>query len=227
MPRKGAATASKSNGAQPTRERVARAALQLFAEKGFHGTGIRDLAQAAGLTTSTLYHYMETKDDLLVEIMIGTIAPLSAAAARIEADQSDPAARLCALVEHHVWAHASDRLATLVTDTEIRALSGERLSRVLSIRDAYEEHWRKAVADGATARRFEADFPEIAARALLQMATGVSHWFSASGRLKLDDLCREYADAALALVRAQREDGGPLRRADLDVPSPPRYFSED
>ena len=42
---------------------------KLFATKGFHGTGIRDLAQEADLSSASLYHYMGTKEDLLAEIM--------------------------------------------------------------------------------------------------------------------------------------------------------------
>ena len=119
---------------ETTRQRVLRSAVRLFAERGFHGTGIRDLAAAAELTTSTLYHYMTNKDDLLVEIMLGTITPLRDAAKAIRAEIDDPATALCAIVEHHVWAHASDRLATLVTDTELRALAGDRRRVVLEVR---------------------------------------------------------------------------------------------
>ncbi|MFC3714272.1 TetR/AcrR family transcriptional regulator [Sphingoaurantiacus capsulatus] len=220
-PKSGAAKA----GDETTQQRVLRAAVRLFAERGFHGTGIRDLAAAAELTTSTLYHYMTNKDDLLVEIMMGAITPLRDAAAAIRADIADPATALCAIVEHHVWAHASDRLATLVTDTELRALSGDRLKDVLTLRDEYEGLWRGAVEAGVEAGVFSTAHPNLAARALLQMATGVSHWFSAKGRLKLDELCRTYADNALALLRATDPDGKPLVRADLNVPSPTRYLS--
>ena len=41
------------------------AALTLFAERGYHGTGIRQLADAAGLSSASLYHYMGTKEELL------------------------------------------------------------------------------------------------------------------------------------------------------------------
>lgn len=211
-------------GDETTHQRVLRAAVTLFAERGFHGTGIRDLAAAAGLTTSTLYHYMGTKDDLLVEIMQGTIAPLRDAALTIRAEIADPATALCTIVEHHVWAHASDRLATLVADTELRALSGDRLKQVLVVRDEYEGLWRAAVDAGVQNGAFATSSPPLAARALLQMATGVSHWFSPKGRMKLDELCRTYADNALALLRATDGDGQPLRRAQLSVPPPTRYL---
>lgn len=209
---------------ETTRQRVLRSAVRLFAERGFHGTGIRDLAAAAELTTSTLYHYMTNKDDLLVEIMLGTITPLRDAAKAIRAEIADPATALCAIVEHHVWAHASDRLATLVTDTELRALAGERRRVVLEVRDEYEALWRAAVNAGARDRVFVAPHPDLSTRALLQMATGVSHWFSPKGQMKLGELCRTYADNALALLRAQRPDGGMIRRDQLDVPAPDHYL---
>lgn len=219
------ATRKKGEAAEvPTRERVLRAALELFAEKGFHGTGIRDLANAAGLTTSTLYHYMANKDDLLVEIMVGAITPLKEAAERIFAAYDEPAAVIAAIVEHHVWSHATERLSALVSDTEVRALSGERRDQVLALRDSYEGCWRRAVAAGVERGRFVADSPNIAARALLEMATGVSHWFSPSGALPLGQLCLVYSDGALGFLRARDAGGAALRRADLDLPPPDHFF---
>ena len=47
-----------------TQQRVRRAAVKLFAGKGFHGTGIRDLAQEAKISSASLYHYIGTKEDL-------------------------------------------------------------------------------------------------------------------------------------------------------------------
>jgi len=215
--------AGKAND-ETTRQRVVRSAIERFADKGFHGTGIRDLAEAAGLTTSTLYHYMANKDDLLVEIMESAIAPLKRAAEQILETHPDPAVALASIVEHHVWAHASDRLACIVTDTEVRALSGERLDRVMALRDAYEGVWKRAVAAGISAGIFHADAPGVAARALLQMATGVSHWFSPSGSLKLDELCRFYSDGALGFLKARKPDGSALERADLELPAPNHYL---
>jgi len=209
---------------ETTRQRVLRASLELFAAKGFNGTGIRDLAHAAGLTTSTLYHYMANKDDLLVEIMTGAIAPLNAAAERILAEIEEPAAAFCTIVEHHVWLHATERLACIVTDTEVRALSGEQRDRMLTLRDGYEGRWRQAVTAGVEAGCLRAEMPGLAARALLQMATGVSHWFSPSGSLPLGQLCRLYSDGALGFLRARKADGTPLTRADLELPAPDHYL---
>jgi AcrR family transcriptional regulator len=200
-----------------------RVAIELFAQRGFHGTGIRDIATAAQLKSSTLYHYFGNKDDLLVEIMLAAIQPLLAAARRIAADSQDPAYCLAALVETHVWAHASDRMPMVVVDSEIRALSGARLTKVLKARDEYEGMWKALIRAGVKQELFAVSQPELAARALLQMTTGVSHWFSASGKLALQQVCHEYADWALVMLGTKR-GRHVLRRGDLDLPSPDHYL---
>lgn len=221
--RVGSGTRLRSTPSDDTTQRVMRAAISLFAERGFNGTGIRDIAAAADLTTSTLYHYMSNKDDLLVEIMLATITPLRNAAARIVADIEDPATCLAAIVEMHVWAHASDPLVMLIADTELRALSGERLNKVVKFRDDYEGVWRSVIRTGVKQKIFEASQPELAARVLVQMTTGVSHWFSPSGKLRLEQLCHEYADWSLALLRAHQGKRS-LHYTDLSLPKPNHYL---
>lgn len=210
---------------ESTAARVRRAAVELFAERGFHGTGIRDLATAAGIGTSSLYHYMGTKDDLLADIMVETTLPLGRAAERMLSRVDDPATRLATLVEHHVWLHARRQQATSVTDTEVRALTGEHRTRVLAIRDAYENCWRTTIRQGVASGRFSTAHPEIVATALLQMSTGVASWFSESGDLSLHELCFLYADWALAMVKAN-EDGSPVTRRDLAVIAPPGFMED-
>ncbi|MFD1052583.1 TetR/AcrR family transcriptional regulator, partial [Kibdelosporangium lantanae] len=101
-----------------TEDRVRRAAVELFATRGFHGTGIRDLAVAAGLSSATLYHYMGTKEDLLVEIMRTSLERLLTDAERVTADVHDPVEQLKRLVDMHVRAHAERPLETFVVDGE-------------------------------------------------------------------------------------------------------------
>src|ERR1051325_10530105 len=50
------------------RDKVVRAAVRLFAEKGFEATTVREIVEEAGVTKGGLYHYFESKDDLLFEI---------------------------------------------------------------------------------------------------------------------------------------------------------------
>lgn len=208
-----------------TPERIREAAIRLFADRGFHGTGIRDIATAANTTLSSLYHHFGSKDDLLVELMLSSTTPLVRATERLIAVRDDPVERLVLIVEQHVWAHGIDRLATLVTDAELRSLTDERREKVLGVRDGYERQWRTVIEDGAASGLFEVDQPKITTMGLMEMCTGVSHWYRPGGELTLENVCHIHADNALALVRATR-NGEAIRRRELDLPGPAHFLDD-
>ena len=199
---------------EATRERVMAAAVDLFARRGFAATGIRDIAAAARLTSSSLYEYMDTKDDLLVDIMRSTIQPLAEAAADLVSVAPTPEWLLAAMTQNHVWFHATHQHRAMVTDTELRALDGERRRAVVAMRDRYESMWRSGVAAGVTAGVFDVDDVEVGARSLISLCTGIGSWFREDGRLSIAELCAIHVDLVLATVRAAR-DGHPLRHVDL------------
>jgi AcrR family transcriptional regulator len=184
---------------QPTGERVQAAALALFAERGYHGTGIRQLADAAGLSSASLYHYMGTKEELLVAIMRTSLTELLEAAQEA-ATQTDPQARLVALVELHVRTHASAPERTRVVDDEVNALSAQTRAEVVALRDRYEAIWQQTLHEGAERGDFQVRSAAVVRRALLEMCSGVARWWTPAGDLDLDALAAEYADLALRLV---------------------------
>ncbi|GAA3582768.1 TetR/AcrR family transcriptional regulator [Amycolatopsis ultiminotia] len=190
-------------------ERVRAAAVKLFAAKGFHGTGIRDLAQEAELSSATLYHYMGTKEDLLVEIMTTALRRLLDAAGKATPEHGDPMVRLRTLVALHVLAHAVQPGETRVVDNEVDALSAPARARVVALRDEYEQRWAQIIEDGVESGAFHTDRPAVTRLALLEMCSGVARWYSPRGPVRLDELATHYAELALralghpATVRAE------------------------
>jgi AcrR family transcriptional regulator len=211
-----------ASSAVTTAPRVQTAAIELFARKGFAAAGIRELASEAGLTPAALYHYMGTKEDLLVEIMRSTIVPLHEAADDLLATLPEAERQLAALVELHVWVHGTRPLATLVTDTEVRALAGERRKDVLALRDRYQTLWREVLERGVAQGRFDVPDPALATIGLLELCTGVAHWYRPDGPRPLLEVCAAHADWALRLVDARR-GGRPVRRAQLRLPAPEEW----
>lgn len=179
-----------------------RAALALFAARGFEGTGIRRIAEDAGITVASLYHYVGTKEDLLERMMQQSMTALLEPAQRLTATAVSPAALVAGLVDLHVRRHAQESQICLVGDTEIRSLSEESRARVVALRDAYQAIWVRAVADGAAAGEFTVPDVPLATMALLQMCTGVAHWYRPAGRLSLDQLSAAFVAMAGALLGA-------------------------
>ncbi len=179
--------------------RVHAAALRLFAERGYHGTGIRQLADAAGLSSASLYHYMGTKEELLLAIMRTSLSDLLASAERLS-ELADPRERLVALVELHVRTHAAAPEQTRVVDDEVNALSAEARAEVVGLRDRYEGLWHAVLEEGVAGGCFEVGSVAVVRRALLEMCSGVARWWAPAGELDLDALAGEYATLALRLV---------------------------
>lgn len=185
-----------------TADRVQQAAVRLFAERGYHGVGIRDLAQEAGLSSASLYHYMGTKQDLLAAVMRASLERLLVEGVAAVASAGEPVGQLRALVRMHVREHADRRLQTLVVDGELRALEQPQRAEVVALRDRYESLWADVIDRGAAAGDFRAPDPALARLALLEMCTGVARWYAADGRVGLEELTERYVELALAMLGA-------------------------
>lgn len=199
-----------------TGERVHLAALRLFAAQGFEATGIRKIAEEAGITVASLYHYVGTKEDLLERMMRDSMTQLLTPAQALAESVSDPVERLAGLVDVHVRRHAQEQQLCRVGDTELRSLSPEQRTGVVALRDAYQAIWEQTIASGVRAGLFTAPDTKLATFALLQMCTGVAHWYNPRGRLSLDDISDAFVAMALALLSGRPPADG---RA-LGIPAP-------
>jgi AcrR family transcriptional regulator len=198
----------------PTKQRIEQAALQLFAAKGFEGTGIRDIADRAGLSTAALYHYMGSKDELLVAFMVESMTELTKVALAALEGAEDPAAQLAALVRTHVGFHTLDAQRSLVADDELRAVSDAAFTKVMQLRDGYERLWAETLERGKRSGEFSFADARITRLALLEMCSGVARWYSDRGPRHPAEIADSFADLALAMVCA-RLNGQSVLTADL------------
>lgn len=199
--------------------RVRKAAVRLFAEKGFHGVGIRELAQAAKLSSASLYHYMGTKEDLLADIMSDCLGRLLTGAERALSSTQSPVEQMGRLVALHVLTHAVQAAETTVVDNEVRSLSAAARRSVIALRDSYERMWADVIAEGCRTGVFHAEDQAVTRRALLEMCSGVARWYSPRGPLSLDALAGHYGALVLRSLGADPVpvDVGPCTAIVADV----------
>lgn len=186
-----------------TEQQLRRAAVALFASRGFHATGIRQLADTVGINSSTLYHYMGTKEDLLFAIVQDSSRRLIDAAQRLADLGLAPDSMMCALVQMHVSVHATHREETAVVDNELRHLDPERRDHAVELRDAYEGFWTRTIVDGVKDGLFIVNNQRLARLGILQMCSGVAEWYSPKGELALSELAQAHAHMALQLLGHQ------------------------
>lgn len=204
--------------AVPTQQRVIDAALTLFAAQGFAATGIREIAEAAGLSSATLYHYMGTKEDLLIHLMTEGLSRFVAASRQALVDVAGPERQLVALTRVHVATEAVMRRMSLVIDGEVRSLTHG--AGVLGLRDDYEALWAHTISLGVEGNVFRVASPRLARLALVEMCNGVAHWFSPAGQLTLAEVCDHFSEMALALLGTRDPaTGDPVSCAALEMRS--------
>lgn len=175
-----------------TRADVIRAAGRLFAERGYHGTSMRDLGRELGLHGSSLYSHITSKEDLLVDVVQRAADLFDAAADRAMTVAGPPDARLRALVAGHVDVVLDhlDEARTFLN--EARSLEEDHRDRVLGHRDRYEQTYRDVLADGVRTGVFRRDLdPRITGILILSMLNSIDRWYRPDGRLDRDALVTE------------------------------------
>lgn len=151
-------------------ERVQRAGVSLFATKGFAATGIRELGSAAGINSATLYHYVGSKEDLLVSIMRACLEELIDAGAAAVRASSEPALQLAGLVSSHVGLSAVNQLTARVAEYEMRALSESNRPTLQEMRDEYEGLFAQILERGQRVGAFKTQDLTMARLAIMEMA---------------------------------------------------------
>jgi len=172
----------------PKREAILRAAIDVFAERGYFNAQVADVARAAGVAAGTVYLYFKSKDDLLVSIFDRSMRDGLAAGRAAVANLDDPRERLIRLARGHLARLGGDRNLAIVFQVELRQSTKfmEHFSSTL-LRD-YLGLIREAIADGQRAGIFRSDLKPTAAAKMLfgaldEMAT---NWILSRRRYSLE-----------------------------------------
>jgi AcrR family transcriptional regulator len=188
--------------ATPRSAEIRAAALDLFTRLGYEGTTMADIGAAVGIRGPSLYKHVASKQDLLADIMTGTMNALLEAHRSAVTTTGDPVERLRRAVETHVRYHARHRLEAFVGNREIRSLVEPHRSTVLARRAEYASGFQGLISDGIDAGRFRVHSARLAAYALLDLGMGVSAWYREDGELSENELVWQYVEFALRLLNA-------------------------
>jgi AcrR family transcriptional regulator len=189
---------------------VLSAAIEVMSEKGFHGTSVRDIADRAEMSSGSMYHYFASKQDLLHEILRrGMVAMTALAEAARDAAPPDPVARFDAMVRAHVVLHTQILRESLLTNRDFFSLDADHRGDIVAMRDAYEDLFRNALADGRADGSCRVPYPAETVRAVLAMCSAVANWYRPGGPLTPEQIADRYSALALNMIGSGVADGQP------------------
>ncbi|MFF9478947.1 TetR/AcrR family transcriptional regulator [Streptomyces sp. NPDC014733] len=183
--------------------RLVRAAVEAFAERGYHATTTRDIAGRAGMSPAALYIHYRTKEELLYRISgIGHEKALAIMGEAAAADGS-AAERLAGAVRTFVRWHAEHHTTARVIQYELQALGPEHYAEITALRRRTDRLLRQIIQDGADSGEFRADDVPGTTLAVLSLCVDVARWFTADGRRTPDEVGVLYAGLVLRMVGAE------------------------
>jgi TetR/AcrR family transcriptional regulator, cholesterol catabolism regulator len=180
------------------RAEICRTAAQLFRDRGFDATSVSDVARALGMTKAGLYHYFESKEALLFEIMSYGLDRVRDEVVEPARAIRDPEARLHQIVMRHANIATDGRGAVAHLGDEIRALPAAARRQLEERMRKYIELVRDTLVELKAAGRLRDVDPTVAAFSLIGMILWLPRWFRQDGRLTKQQVAKELAKLALS-----------------------------
>src|SRR5213082_3295844 len=154
------------------RAELTRAAARLFAQKGYHGTSIGDLAEALGVQKGSVYAHIESKADLLWDVAREGAAAFHAALDAVP-EEGPVLERIRATLRAHLRVVAEQLDVATVFVREWRYLEGQRREEFVAERRRYEERFRALFREGRELGELRTDLDDATATLL---ALSAANW---------------------------------------------------
>lgn len=179
-----------------TGNEIRTVALEQFSKRGFQATTLRHIASRVGIQVGSLYNHITSKGDLLFEIMEAVMLDLLADQRQV-AQTSDVVDHMRLLVCQHVKFHGKRAEEVFIGNSELRSLNRSQRARIVGLRKEYEQMFQKVLGDGIKQAKFLPVDVQVTTYGILSLTTSVSIWYSARGRLTLEEIADIYAAIVL------------------------------
>ncbi len=172
------------------RSLILKTAAKLFREHGYERTSVRQIAEALGMTSGSIFYHFATKEELLVTVMEEGVRDILRGVQSGLAGESCLPERMLAMVRCHLTALLGPKLdAMTVMLYEWRSLSQPARARVLTSRDAYEELWMAPIDEAAALGLVDVD-TGLVRHTVLGALNWTGQWYRADRRVGVELLAQ-------------------------------------
>jgi AcrR family transcriptional regulator len=182
----------------------------MFRARGFSETGMRDIADAAGLSPANLYHYFRGKDEILFYCQDRALDRMLAGISSARRLNGPVPARLHQVLSSHLQVML-DEVEGATAHLQTDALPPALRDRIVRKRDRYEHGLRALVAAGVARGECVAPDPALAARAMLGALNWTVTWFNPAGPRSASEIGEAVAAFLVRGVAARSTNIKPTR----------------
>jgi AcrR family transcriptional regulator len=166
-----------------TKEEILEAAAQIIREKGFHATSMQDIAKAVDLRKASLYHHVNSKQEILVDLLDQALDMLIERLEEVNAREVPADEKIKMAMRSYITGMAENLDLASVLLLEHRSLEEKYKASHLPRRDKYEGLWREIIEQGIAEGLFNKHDVNVAVKVVLGVANWTVMWLNPEGRL--------------------------------------------
>jgi len=176
------------------KQQVIRAAAELFKDKGYVATSMRDLAHALGIEAASLYSHIKSKEEILHSLCFQMANQFRSSLSEVEKQDISFSQKLREGILGHIEVMAQDLIASAVFMNEHRHLSDENLKKFLLLRINYINRFKNIIEGGIKAGEFKQLDTKLAVMTLFSSLNWMPNWYDPSGIINPKELGNQLAD---------------------------------
>lgn len=186
-------------------ERLLEVASRLFAARGFDGASVQDIVGAAGLTKGAMYHYFDSKDDLLHEIYARIIRPQRARLETIAGAPDAAVGRLRTAAEDFVVTTVQNLDEVRVFLTAVHRLRSDQRRGVEAERRRFHDTFTALIDEGQNKGAFRDDIPaDLVVHNFVGSVHHLGTWYDPTGPLAPPTLAVQYSELLVTSLEPRR-----------------------
>lgn len=186
------------------KEQIYSTARSLFSERGYPATTVRDIAREMNMQAGSLYAHIESKEDVLWEIVNRAANQFLGAVEPIASSEAGAAEKLRGMVRAHVGVVADNLADATIYLYEWKFLGSERRASITARRNQYENLYRQVVEEGVASGEFAHADPKMAARLVLSAVNWMPQWYNPSGYLLPSEVADTFSELILRGLEPRR-----------------------
>lgn len=179
------------------KQQIYSTARSLFSERGYPATTVRDIAREMNMQAGSLYAHIDSKEDVLWEIVDRAAGQFLEAVEPIALSNIPPAEKLRRMVRAHVQVVADNLEDATIFLHEWKFLGEERRELVAARRNQYERLYRYVIDEGISTNDFGPADPKIAALLVLSAVNWLPQWYNPAGPLSPSQIADSFIELIL------------------------------
>jgi len=179
------------------KQQIEEKATQLFQEKGYTATSMRDLAQVLGIEAASLYSHIKSKEEILQKTCFLMAEEFFTAWSKVENENNSMAAKMRKAMIVHVQVVTKNTAASAVFFNEWRHLSEPYLGDFLAMREDYEGRFMQIILDGMSSGEFKKVDKKFMMLTILSSLNWTHNWYKENGNLSPEEIGERLANLLL------------------------------